>query len=83
MWVGADKLRSLQALIKLVIGVWSLGERSRNNLISSNSSCILYRSLVLVLSHSAVSNSLRPHGLYVAHQAPLSMGFSRQEYWSG
>ena len=20
---------------------------------------------------------------YVAHQAPLSMGFSRQEYWSG
>ena len=27
------------------------------------------------------SNSLQPHGL--AHQAPLSMGFSRQEYWSG
>ena len=25
------------------------------------------------------SDSLRPHG----HQAPLSMGFSRQEYWSG
>ena len=22
------------------------------------------------------------HGLYVAHQPPLSMGFSRQEYWS-
>ena len=22
------------------------------------------------------------HGLYVAHQAPLSMEFSRQEYWS-
>lgn len=35
-------LRSLQALIKLVIGVWSLGKRSGNNLISSNSSCILY-----------------------------------------
>ena len=30
-----------------------------------------------------LSNSLQPHGLYVAHQAPLSMGFSRQEYWSG
>ena len=30
-------------------------------------------------SHSVVSNSLRPHG----HQAPPSMGFSRQEYWSG
>ena len=26
-----------------------------------------------------MSNSLRPHG----HQAPLSMGFSWQEYWSG
>ena len=30
----------------------------------------------------AQSNSLRPHGLYVACQAPLSMEFSRQEYWS-
>ena len=30
-------------------------------------------------SRSVVSNSLRPHG----HQAPPSMGFSRQEYWSG
>ena len=29
-----------------------------------------------------MSNSLRPHGLYVAHQAPPSMGFPRQEYWS-
>ena len=26
-----------------------------------------------VLSHSVVSNSLWPHGLYVVHQAPLSM----------
>ena len=26
---------------------------------------------------------LWPHRLYVAHQAPLSMGFSRQEYCSG
>ena len=33
-----------------------------------------------VLSHSAVSDSLHPH---VACQAPLSMGFLRQEYWSG
>ena len=36
-----------------------------------------------VLSCSVVSNSLQPHGLYVACQAPLSMGFSRQEYRSG
>ena len=35
-----------------------------------------------------VSNCLWPHGLFVtpwtvAYQAPPSMGFSRQEYWSG
>ena len=30
---------------------------------------------------SLVSNSLQPYGL--TRQAPLSMGFSRQEYWSG
>ena len=29
-----------------------------------------------------MSDSLQPHWI-VAHQAPLSMGFSRQEYWSG
>ena len=28
-------------------------------------------------------DSLQPHGLYVACQAPLSMEFSRQEDWSG
>ena len=31
--------------------------------------------------HSVVSNSVTPWT--VAHQAPLSMGFSRQEYWRG
>ena len=36
-----------------------------------------------MLSCSAVSDSLHPHGLYIACQTPLSMGFSRQEYWSG
>ena len=30
-----------------------------------------------------MSDSLQLHGLYVVHQALLSMGFSRQEYWSG
>ena len=34
------------------------------------------------LSHSVVSNSLWPSWT-VAHQSPLSMEFSRQEYWSG
>ena len=33
-------------------------------------------------SRSVVSDSLRPRGL-VAYQAPPSMGFSKQEYWSG
>ena len=26
---------------------------------------------------------LQPHDMTVAHQAPLSMGFPGQEYWSG
>ena len=28
-------------------------------------------------------DSLRPQGLYGARQAPVFMGFSRQEYWNG
>ena len=42
-----------------------------------------YISVCVCSVTSVVSNSLRPYGLTVAHQAPLSMGFSRQEYWSG
>ena len=34
------------------------------------------------VSRSALSDSLRPPWT-VAHQTPLSMEFSRQEYWSG
>ena len=40
--------------------------------------CSIYMSIKR--SCSVVSNSLWPHGLY---QAPQSMEFSRQEYWSG
>ena len=29
-----------------------------------------------------MSDTLQPHGLTTAQQAPLSMGFPRQEYWS-
>ena len=38
--------------------------------------------LVCVLSHSSC---VQPFATLwtIAHQAPLSMGFSRQEYWSG
>ena len=35
------------------------------------------------VGHSVTSDSLQPRELYVACQASLSMGFSRQEYWSG
>ena len=40
-------------------------------------------STLLLFSCSVVSSSLRPHGLYVTHQVPLSMGFPRQQHWSG
>ena len=33
------------------------------------------------VSHTVVSDSLWSPGLCVARQAPLSMEFSRQEYW--
>ena len=36
---------------------------------------------VFAVESLSLSDSLRPHGL--ACQAPLSMGFSKQEYWSG
>ena len=37
---------------------------------------------MLFLSHSVVSDSVVTPWI-VARQAPLSMGFPRQEYWSG
>ena len=40
-----------------------------------------FNTQVCVLSHSVVFNSATLST--VAHQAPLSMEFSRQEYWSG
>ena len=36
---------------------------------------------MFVLSCSVMSDLLRPY--VVAHQVPLSMEFSRQEYWRG
>ena len=42
----------------------------------------IYTNGLLSVSCSVSSNYFRPHGT-VAHQAPLSMEFSRQEYWSG
>ena len=44
---------------------------------------VLIVMMILTVSHSVVYDFLRSHGLFVAHQAPLFMEFSRQEYWSG
>ena len=41
-----------------------------------------YMLSVCLLSRFSVSDSLQPLWA-VAHQAPLSMGFPRQEYWGG
>ena len=43
--------------------------------------CSSLQDTMCVLSHSDMSSSLWPPWT-IAHQAPLSMGFSRQEYWS-
>ena len=40
-----------------------------------------YFNLACMLSHSVLSDSVIPWT--VARQAPLSIGFPRQEYWSG
>ena len=42
----------------------------------------LYSYMACVLSHLVVSNSFETPWI-LACQALLSMGFSRQEYWSG
>ena len=42
-----------------------------------------YMLVVWWFSHYVVSDSWDPMDCTVARQAPLSMGFSRQEYWSG
>ena len=42
-----------------------------------------YQSTIGLCLCTVMSDSLQPHGLFVAQQAPLSMEFSRQEYWSG
>ena len=49
-----------------------------NNKLSWNA----YIFLLLLFSHSVVSSSFTTPWT-VAHQAPLSMAFSRQEYWNG
>ena len=52
-----------------------------NDLILIVNICSREVELCAVPSHSVMSDSAAPWT--VAHQAPLSMGFSKQEYWSG
>ena len=42
---------------------------------------ILFKNSVCMLSYLIVSDCVTPWT--IAHEAPLSMGFSRQEYWTG
>ena len=51
-----------------------------NHLISTY--CIYTSVLFLLLSHSVMPNFFVIPWT-IAHQVPLSMGFPRQEYWSG
>ena len=44
--------------------------------------CVCTHTHTCAVNCSVMSSSLRPDKT-VARQAPLSMGFSRQEYWSG
>ena len=44
--------------------------------------CVGHYLLLLLFTRSVVSSSFVTPGT-VAHQAPLSMGFPRQKYWSG
>ena len=69
--------------------VWSMASKRKYTL-SIKTCCVLYDSLdgrgvwgtMRACCHfSHIRLFVTP--LTVAHQAPLSMGFSRQEYWSG
>ena len=68
---------SEEALKSLLMSVKEESERAGLKLNVKNTKIMT----VCVLSQSVVSNSLQP--MTVALQAPLSWGFSRQEYWSG
>ena len=64
--------------IKVKVSLWWTENNTKN---SPNFICA-----VMCLVTSAVSDYSQPHGLlclWLLSQAPLSMGFSRQEYWSG
>ena len=70
------KISYLQATPQTYSGLGTLGERPAVQVFRRSLRC----PTVCALSYSVVSDSLRPYNS--THQAPLSMGFSRQEYWN-
>ena len=62
--------------------VKKVGPKSSHKIISISLIFYLYEMLLLLLSHfSRVQLCVTPET--AAHQAPPSLGFSRQEHWSG
>ena len=60
--------------------VFSYSEHPLNE---KRSLCLRNIMMLNVCACSVTSNSSWLHGLYVTHEAPLSMGLSRQEYQNG
>ena len=65
---------------KMLITRCCIRESQWDYRIKCNKTCIIFSSLQWKKVKSLSRDSFRPHG---AHQAPPSMGFFRQEYWSG
>ena len=80
MSASAKELRHRGSLASLITP-FPLHPVSLLTTLSTYSVCLCV--CVCAYANSVMSNSLRPPGLYVACQASLSKGFSRQEYWSG
>ena len=55
--------------------------KGRNSLLKISSSSLVVECVLCVQSLGCVRLFVTPYT--VSHQAPLFMGFSRQEYWSG
>ena len=69
---------------RLLLEIYNTGETAQSLPLHKTPNYCFHRvtshTCCAVLSRSVVSNSATPWT--VAHQAPLSMGFSRQEHWS-
>ena len=65
---------------------WGRKETRLSDLTTTSSRNTKYTMYLSVLAHHVLSGSVMSDSetpWTIAHQAPLSMGFSRQEYWSG